>query len=130
MRLNEIYDAYKDDVAFLVVYIQEAHPEGDNQSQANYVDDVVYEQPVTEDDRAEIAQTCMLRLELRIPTVLDHMNNETDTAYAALPERLYVVDRDGKIAYRGEMGPSGFDPEEWLLAIDMQVESAASQAAQ
>jgi type I thyroxine 5'-deiodinase len=33
-------------------------------------------------------------------------------AYLATPDRLYVVDRDGRIAYRGGPGPFGFNPRE------------------
>tara|TARA_E500000331_G_scaffold313623_1_gene322410 strand:- start:100 stop:222 length:123 start_codon:yes stop_codon:yes gene_type:complete len=34
-----------------------------------------------------------------------------------MPERLYVIDPEGKIAYRSEMGPSGFDAEAWRDVI-------------
>jgi hypothetical protein len=29
-----------------------------------------------------------------------------------MPDRLYVVDAEGKIAFRGEQGPMGFKPEQ------------------
>ncbi len=32
--------------------------------------------------------------------------------YAAWPERLYVVGTDGRIIYKGGMGPFYFDPDE------------------
>jgi hypothetical protein len=34
------------------------------------------------------------------------------------PERFYVTDPEGKIAYRSEMGPWGFDAEAWRGAIE------------
>ena len=43
------------------------------------------------EERAGVARVCMLRLELAMPTLLDDIENSTDLAYAALPERLYVV---------------------------------------
>ena len=40
------------------------------------------------------------------------MKNATATAYNAMPDRLFVVGIDGKIAYRGARGPRGFKPDE------------------
>lgn len=54
-----------------------------------------------------------------MPCVVDDMNDSAERAYAAWPERLYVVGTDGRIAYAGRMGPFGFDPDElgaWLRA--------------
>ena len=50
------------------------------------------------------------------PVYVDTMENSMKTAYAALPERLYVID-DDKIAYAGGPGPEGYNLEElrrWL----------------
>ena len=59
----------------------------------------------------------MLKLNLEMPTLLDDMNNATDAAYAAMPERLYVVDTTGKVIYQSKPGPWGFVVEEWREAI-------------
>ncbi|MEE3000136.1 MAG: deiodinase-related protein, partial [Pseudomonadota bacterium] len=37
--------------------------------------------------------------------------------YAGWPERLYVIGSHGNIAYAGDMGPMGFDPDSWESAI-------------
>ena len=68
-------------------------------------------------ERASVAQACMLRLELAMPTLLDDMENSTDLAYAALPERLYVVRTDGTVAYKSGPGPFGFDIDGWEKVI-------------
>lgn len=39
------------------------------------------------------------------------MQDTANTAYGAWPDRLYLVGRDGRIAYKGGRGPSGFRPE-------------------
>ena len=39
------------------------------------------------------------------------MDNKAGTAYAAMPERLYVV-LDGKIVYEGDLGPFGYNLDE------------------
>ena len=39
------------------------------------------------------------------------MKNSVATAYNAMPDRLFIVGADGRIAYRGSRGPRGFDPD-------------------
>ena len=39
------------------------------------------------------------------------------TDYAAHPDRLYLVGKDGKLAWVGEQGPRGFRPNELEAAI-------------
>lgn len=40
-------------------------------------------------------------------------------AYAAWPERLYLVDLGGRVAYAGGRGPFGFKPAQLKRAIDV-----------
>lgn len=52
-----------------------------------------------------------------MPAVVDDEEGSVKGAYAAWPDRLYVVGVDGKIAYKGRQGPFGFRvPEvaDWL----------------
>ena len=100
-----------------MVYIQESHPSDGWQIAVNKTDDVVFSQPTTMDERAGIAEACSLKLDLSIPTLLDEMTNEVDEAYAALPDRMYVIDAEGRIAYRGDPGPMGFKPDEFDEAL-------------
>ena len=48
-----------------------------------------------------------------MPALVDGFDNATDTAYSGWPDRLYVVDRDGRIAYKSAPGPFGFHPGTW-----------------
>lgn len=73
--------------------------------------------PTTEEERHAAAQKCVDGLELTLPTVVDSMENSTNEAYGAWPDRMYVIGLDGKIAYRGEPGPWGFDPIPFEAAI-------------
>lgn len=102
---------------FYVVYIQEAHPSDGWQVEINEMEDVVFSQPATVDARTEVASACSLRLKMSIPTLLDEMTNEVDEAYAALPDRLYLIDDKGDVAYRSGRGPMGFRPNEFEEAI-------------
>ena len=83
----------------------------------NVEQDVVYAQPRTVEERAEVAQACVRHLAFEMPMLLDDIDNQVDDRYIALPERLYVIDAAGVITFRCAMGPFGFDPEGWEQAI-------------
>lgn len=63
----------------------------------------------------------MLKLALEMPAVVDEMDDAVALAYAAMPERLYLIGLDGKVAYKGGMGPMSFRPQEWQQAIEKYV---------
>ncbi len=56
--------------------------------------------------------------------LLDGIGDAVESAYVSAPIRLFVVDRDGRIAFNGAPGPQGFDPEAWLGAIEAQAVAA------
>lgn len=121
MRLNEIYEELKDRVQFYCVYIQEAHPTDGRQAAQNLIDKVLYEQPKSIEEREDLAQVCVLRLNLKMPTLLDNMSNEVDHLYAALPDRLYLLDEHGVVIFRTVVGSPGFDVDAWYTAISRHV---------
>lgn len=59
----------------------------------------------------------MDRLHYRMPGALDTMDGRAEKAYAAWPERIYIVGRDGRILYKGDVGPFGFHPDEAEKAL-------------
>lgn len=84
---------------------------------SNVKEDVCYPQPKTLEQRVAIANDFIKRFQFPLPFGLDDMNNAATDAYAAWPERIYIVDEKGRIAYRGGMGPFYYKPEEareWL----------------
>ena len=56
------------------------------------------------------------------------MRNEVDDKYAALPECLYVLDKDGRVYYQSVMGPTGFDGDAWLKAVQEQTDHVDTAA--
>jgi hypothetical protein len=82
----------------------------------------VYE-PRTNDERAGIALTCAVNLELGMPMVVDRMDNQVASAYGGWPDRLYLLAADRTILYRGGEGPFGFKPEELEQAIERELET-------
>ena len=110
--MEALFQRHKNEAAFLFVYIREAHPADGWQMASNKTDNVVFNEPIVMDERQSVAQSCRARLNLSFPCVVDTMDNHVDGLYAAWPERIFVVDRHGKIAYAGKEGPWGFKPEE------------------
>ena len=115
--MEALYARYRERAAVFVVYVQEAHASDGWALPMNADAGIVVPQPTTDRERAAVASTCMLRLSLSIPALLDDLANSTDRAYSALPDRLYLVDRDGRVAYRSDPGPWGFKVEELETAM-------------
>jgi iodothyronine deiodinase-like protein len=108
--LNRLYREYRDRAAFYVVYIQEAHPIDAWQVNDNLEDDVLVASTRTSDERYKAAGVCVRRLGLELPAVIDGPDNHTERAYTGWPDRLYVIDRGGRVAYKSAAGPFGFKP--------------------
>ena len=65
-----------------------------------------------------MARVCLTKMALEgIPAVVDGMDNAVAKAYAAAPDRLYLIAKDGTVAYQGRRGPFGFLPDELGEAI-------------
>lgn len=79
--------------------------------ESNVKDRVVFASPRTEEERAALAGTCVRRLGIKIPAVLDEFGNSTERAYTGWPDRIYLVDSQGRIAYKSGPGPFGFKAE-------------------
>ena len=116
MRLNELDEEFGDDMQFLCVYIREAHAT-DDQVPRNLHEGLVYDQPETADERADIAAVCMMRYNFSFPMMLDGMDNDAEQKYQSWPDRMYLIGADGKVAYQGGMGPFYFNVDEFAGAI-------------
>lgn len=76
-------------------------------------------QPKTYGARAEVAKTCCSALKVTMPMVVDSIDDRVGHAYSGMPDRLYIVDKWGKVAYKGGRGPSGFKPSEMEQSLIM-----------
>lgn len=110
--LNKLYDDYGKDVAFLAVYILEAHPSDVWQSESNIKEHLVFSSPSNFAQRASLAGTCVRKLGIKFPAVIDGFDNTTEKAYYGWPDRIYVIDSSGRIAYKSKPGPFGFKADE------------------
>jgi len=99
------------------VYIAEAHPVDEWQVSSNVRDGVLLHLHRSFEERLAAARLYAEKLKLNIPTVVDGMDNAACEAFAAWPERIYIVNGKGKIHYRGGPGPYEFRTEEARAAI-------------
>ena len=97
--------------------------------EANEREGILFAQPTSHGERAEVARVCSLKLKFSIPTLVDEMDDSTDLKYYALPDRLYLIGRDGKVAYRGGPGPFGFVAAELEEAVEKYLSANAYASA-
>ena len=93
------------------VYIAEAHTTDGWQLPDNLADDVLLEGHRTLEDRFAAARLGVARLELSMPVFVDDIDDAVSNAFAAWPERIYVVDANGRVEHAGGPGPFEFDPD-------------------
>jgi hypothetical protein len=108
-------------VHFLTVYIREAHPEDGWIIAENRRSGLSLRDPTTDEERRVVASTCAANLRLDMPMVVDRVDNAVASAYGGWPDRLYLICRDGRIAFQGGAGPFGFKPEELERAIEREL---------
>lgn len=99
-----------------MIYIREAHPTDGwylGEGKGPDLDD-----PKTMEERRGVAGDCEAAMAYGIKTYVDEMDDAVMKAYVAWPERLYLVDKTGHVAYAGERGPWGFSPGELKDAVD------------
>jgi len=116
-----MYEKYNDKVEFFMVYITEAHPSDGWQVGMNTREGIVFEQPKTLDERVKIATTMCTKLKIKLPPLVDALDNKVNKAYNAAPDRLYLIGVDGKIAFQGARGPWGFKAGELKEAIEKEL---------
>lgn len=102
-----------------MVYVREAHPVDGRVSGQNEAANIAVRDPRTKEEREYVAGKACSILKLSMPCLVDEMDDRVNRAYAAWPERLYVVDLNGNLAVAGQRGPFGFSPsldaaESWL----------------
>ena len=120
-----MYKRYGDRVAFLGIYVREAHPTDGWLLESNSRLGIEVKQPTSQVERFGVAARCCTLLKMTIPLLVDELDDRVGRAYSGMPDRLYLIDRDGRVAYKGGRGPFGFKPGELeqsliLLLLDQE----------
>jgi type I thyroxine 5'-deiodinase len=108
------------------VYITEAHPSDVWQMEDNVKDKVVFASPKTEEERAFVAGSCVRKLGIEFPAVLDEFGNSTERVYTGWPDRIYLIDQQGRVAYKSKPGPFGFKPAQLAAALSRVLPTGAN----
>jgi hypothetical protein len=112
----DLHQRFRVSVDFLCIYISEAHPI----NEWLLYSEVCFRQPRTLEERIAIARKLISEtgMDERLVTV-DVMDDNAEIAFAAWPERLFII-QNGRIVYKGGTGPFHYHPEEveqWIAAF-------------
>ncbi len=110
---------YRDRVAFLGIYVREAHPTDGWPLPRNEKAGIALSQPVDRAERFAVAKKCCTLLKMTMPLLVDELDDRVGHAYSGMPDRLYVIDRSGRVAYKGGRGPFGFKSGEMEQSLIM-----------
>ena len=127
--VDALFERYKDKATFIMVYVREAHPTDGWKMESNARLGVAVKQPTTTEERAEVCAQFRKKLNPGLPVFVDEISDPVGNAYSGMPARLYVIDTNGKVAYKSGRGPFGFKPGEMEQALLMNlIESAPVKA--
>ena len=87
------------------------------QTESNLKDKIVFASPRDYDERTQVAGSCVRKLGIKFPAVIDGFDNSTESAYTGWPDRIYLIDQQNRVAYKSKPGPFGFKPEELKSAL-------------
>src|SRR5262249_55802917 len=124
------YLKFRNRIQFVFVYTREAHPTEAGAESTPDLGAVCLPDPKTMQQREAHARRFARHFRLSFPIAVDGMDDEAATSYDGTPERLFVIDRAGKFAYVGGIGPEGCHPAELgdsldrILSADHRVETA------
>jgi len=88
---------------------------------SNVKDGVLFASPRNEAERYAVAGTCVRKLGIKFPALIDGFDNRVEAAYTGWPDRLYLIAPGGRVLYKSKPGPFGFDPDQLAAAIRRDV---------
>jgi len=120
-RLHELQEKCKDKAEFRLVYIMEAHAQDEWPICSSRCSPggkkVTYNQPKSIQERISVAKDFMDALQIKIPMIVDTMDNSFEDLYAAWPLRAYII-RDGRIVYKAQPGENMLAMPEIAVYLD------------
>ena len=78
---------------------------------------IIFRNPRTTDERFQVAESCVRTLGIRFPALIDGIDNTVERLYTGWPDRLFLIDRDGRVVYKSAPGPFGFEPSDLESAL-------------
>lgn len=105
--IEKLHESYKGRAHFFVIYIREAHPT-DGWVVPN--NKFLLKDPKSIEERQKAARDFANQMKLTLPILVDTLEDPVDKVYAGWPDRVYILDKAGKIVHKGATGPGGFGP--------------------
>ncbi len=118
-NIEKLHQRYRDRADFYLVYVREAHPNDGWHMQVNESKGISIAQPKSNAERHDIAQTCHQHLDISMPMLVDTIDDQAGSAYSGMPNRLVIIDAEGKIAFKNARGPFGFSTRQLEQALVM-----------
>ena len=84
---------------------------------SNVSEGVVFRNPRSDEERVRVADSCVRNLGIRMPALIDDIDNKVEQSYTGWPDRLYLIDRAGRVVFKSKPGPFGFEPAGLEAAI-------------
>jgi hypothetical protein len=78
----------------------------------NERDKILIKDPTTLEERRRVAKEFAEQFKVSLPILIDPIADPFEKAFAAWPDRIYVLDAAGKVAHKGQPGPGGFKVNE------------------
>ncbi len=129
-NLEKLYRQYNDRATFVMVYVREAHPTDGWRMESNDRVDVATPQPRSYGERVKVAQMCGRALGLGFPMLVDTIDDAVGARYSGMPGRLYVIDREGKVAFKSGRGPFLFKPAELEQSLILLLQEQGANGSQ
>jgi hypothetical protein len=99
--------------------VREAHADDGWWPQAAGQTTCHVKQPRTLEERFDVARLSCQTLQVRMPVLVDTIDDRVGHAYSGMPDRLYVIDAAGRVAFKSGRGPFGFRPLEMEQSLLM-----------
>jgi len=119
--LNALYERYHDRAEFLLVYIREAHGAGSWQSTINQREGIDLADATTFEQKRGYAASCVRKLKIPYTATVDPLDNGTDKAYIAWPSRVYLVDKQGRVAFNSLLDELNFEASRLDSALKWEI---------
>jgi len=106
--MADLYEQYREQVNFLLVYTIEAHPKGSEspyfgreyRTWWNILTGADFKQAANFEERFSQANITVRSLNVPYPVVVDTMDNKVWKSYGRAPSAIFVVNREGKVVLK------------------------------
>jgi len=107
MQMNEqLYKTYADRVHFYLIYVREAHP---IDGWALLSNPFQIRSPQSIEERCKVAVAFHHKLKVTMPVLVDALDDLVEKNYACWPNRMYILDAQGKIVEKASAGPNSVE---------------------